>query len=464
MTHKLLFNSITVLTASMLAFALTGCTEREQEPKPNLLLIMIDTLRADHLGLYGYDRDTSPFMDTLAERSLVYDTAYSVANWTNPTIKTLFTGMPPQSIMPPARHRDAIKIPLPTELQTFAELAGQSGYRTHALVDHPGINARLHFDQGFDSYTMLFEKGTQRQRGWDKSRTDHVLEAFADMLDAAPPVQAVEAKPQLPQPFLGYLHVVYPHRPYDRIPGKYRNLFGDQHYGKIEPAKRQQIINAYDAQIRQTDDLVKDLFAQLGQRELLENTWVIITSDHGESFWEHGSFEHGKTFFDEEIRVPMLVVPPLGQAAVAERISQPVSNLDVFATLTDLMKQPMPEGAEGVSLAHGSGGLGSVDRNLYSTSPHSSDIHARAIISQGYKLHLYPDSTLYQEVLLFDLTADPEETRNLAEQQANLTVRLNNDLSAHRERTEIDREWLIQTNSEPDTEELEGLRSLGYIQ
>lgn len=427
---------------------------KDQAPKPNILIVLIDTLRSDHLGLYGYERETSPFMDTLAERSFVYETTYSVSNWTNPTIKSIFTGMFPQSVMTPAFHRKAIKLPLPEELVTFAELARQSGYDTHALVDHPGINANLRFDQGFDSYTLLFGDRRGKKRGWIKSRTQHVEEVFTEMLGN-----------KTESPLLAYLHVVYPHLPYDQIPGRYRGMFGDQHYGEIDRSKRRQLINAYDAQIRQTDDLINNLFRRLAAFQMLENTWVIITSDHGESFWEHGSFEHGKTFFDEEIRVPMIVTPPLGSPLTGGRIATPVSNLDLFATIADLVGQPMPEGSEGFSLANGLIGIEQADeRDLFSESPHSDDILARAVISGTHKFHTYPGSDFYIPEMLFDLENDPKETRNVAPDQQPLIQQLRAKLDQHIEKTEIDREWLKQRVIDPDEATLEGLRSLGYIQ
>jgi arylsulfatase len=428
--------------------------QRLAQPQPNVLVVLVDTLRADHLGSYGYRRDTSPAMDALAARGLLFEHSYSVSNWTNPAIKSLFTGLPPQSVMKPARHREAITLPLPVEVETFAELAKAANYRTHALVDHPGINAPLQFDQGFDTYTMLFREGTERKKGWEKSDTAYVISEFEQMLDRDPDTA-----------FLAYLHVVYPHMPYDRIPDQYRGRFGKDDYSRIDRSRRQMIINAYDAQVRQTDDLVASLVERLDQRGLLENTWIIITSDHGEAFWEHGRFEHGKTFFDEEIKVPLIIVPPLSMADRAQRVTAPVSTIDVFPTIAALLRQPLPPGRPGVSLADGLATLpDAASRPVFSESPHSLNIHARAIVQDGYKLHVQPRKKQTNQEKLFNLAADPGEKRDLLKQERPRAKELRGLLREHQESTSADRKWLQQTVTDPDAETLEGLKSLGYIQ
>ncbi|MGD8330827.1 MAG: sulfatase-like hydrolase/transferase, partial [Acidobacteriota bacterium] len=214
-------------------------------PRPNIVVVLVDTLRADHLGTYGYARDTSPAIDALARRGTVFTTAYSVSNWTNPAIKSMFTGRSPQAVMEAATHDEAIRIPLPPAVTTFAELVQERGYRTAALVDHPGIKPWGNFDQGFEDYTMLYEEGAGGRGGWGKSDIEYVAGRFAEQIDAF-----------AGEPFLIWLHVVYPHRPY-LAPEPYRGVFGPDSYDDGDDREqRDAMINAYDAEIRRTDDLV----------------------------------------------------------------------------------------------------------------------------------------------------------------------------------------------------------------
>jgi len=149
-----LFLIILTAVALKLYFAPSGSKISD----PNIVFILIDTLRADHLGCYGYDRDTTPNIDRIAKQGILFSNLYSVSNWTNPTIASLFTGLYPQGIFPQAWHKKAVKFVLPSELDTLAEVVRKAGYKTVALVEHPGINPEHRFDQGFDEYIMFHKK------------------------------------------------------------------------------------------------------------------------------------------------------------------------------------------------------------------------------------------------------------------------------------------------------------------
>lgn len=422
-----------------------------ETPRPNIVVVLVDTLRADHLGTYGYDRDTSPAIDALARRASVFTSAYSVSNWTNPAIKSMFTGRSPQAVMEEATHAEAIRIPLPPSVTTFAELAQEHGYRTAALVDHPGIKPWGNFDQGFERYTMLYEEGAAGRGAWGKSDIEYVAGQFGERLDEYGD-----------EPFLIWLHVVYPHRPY-HPPDAYAGTFGPDDYEEYEPAAREPIVSAYDAEIRRTDDLVARLEDALAARGRLQDTWILLTSDHGEGFWEHGFAEHGNAFYDEAIRVPLILVPPLGHQGTAGRVATPVSNLDVFATVAGIAGIVVPENTEGVSLVDGGPAASDRPRALFSESAHSYDIHARTILRGGFKYTHYPSRPEDQRYFLFDLTADPGERDNLYGTRPELQTDLRALLEAHRARAATELATLTQTVVEPDPETLEALRALGYI-
>lgn len=444
--------SVAVVLAAVLIWARPGFLFPSPK-KPNIVVIMLDTLRPDHLGAYGYPRDTSPAIDDLANRGIVFTSAYSVSNWTNPAIKSIFTGLSPQAVMREAWHKEAIRMPLPEEVTTFAELLQTNGYRTIGLVDHPGINHGGNFNQGFDHYTMLFREGAKGRGGWGKSDVGHVTEQFSQQLDES-----------LNDPFLIYLHVVYPHRPY-KPPSPYQGMFGPDSFDGYKKRFREPIINAYDAEIKRTDDLIAGVNEAITSRGLLEDTWVILLSDHGEGFWEHGFAEHGNVFFNEAIKVPLIVVPPLGQQEGPKRVNTPVSNLDVFSTILDIAGIPVPEGTMGFSLIDGDLSAQNMpSRILFSESAHSFDIHARTVIRDDLKYTNYPNESDPEIILLFNLNKDPSEITSLYGTMPEIEAEYQELLNEHQERSSLEREWLKQSIVEPDERTLEGLKSLGYIQ
>jgi arylsulfatase len=362
----------------------------------------------------------------------------------------MFTGLDPQAVMPEAAHDEAIRMPLPLSVDTFAELVKRRGYRTAALVDHPGIRPWGNFDQGFDSYTMLYEEGAPGGRGWAKSDIDHVAAQFGARIDDDPET-----------PFLIYLHVVYPHRPYTPM-GDYGGLFGPDGYDEYVPEQRELLVNAYDAEVKRTDDLVALLNDALAARDLADDTWIIFTSDHGEGFWEHGFAEHGNVFYDEMIKVPLILVPPQGDLAMPARLDTPVSNLDVFATILDIASVEPPVGSDGRSLLDPET-WSDATRSLFSESPHKYDIHGRAIIRDGIKYMHYPGRPAGERDFLFDLRRDPREQTNLFGARPDLQAGLQDILQEHRQLAASELDRLTQTTVEPDEETLERLRALGYI-
>ncbi|MGB5295110.1 MAG: sulfatase-like hydrolase/transferase, partial [Thermoanaerobaculia bacterium] len=167
--------------AMLVLVVVAGCSDRAGDTRDNVVLVMVDTLRADHLGCYGYERETSPNLDKLASSGVLFESFYSVAPWTNPAIASLFTGRYPRAVFPPLPHKKAIGIPLPSQLPTLAERLQEAGYRTVALVDHPGINPELQFDQGFERWSGLFREGDFDT--WAVTDSDFVLEQVEAALD-----------------------------------------------------------------------------------------------------------------------------------------------------------------------------------------------------------------------------------------------------------------------------------------
>ncbi len=402
---------------------------------PNLIVILIDTLRPDHLGAYGYSRPTSPAIDEIAAGSLLFERAYSTAPWTNPTIATLFTGYYPQELFPVLPHRLAIHQALPLAVDTLAERLHAAGYRTVALVDHPGIGPGLHYDQGFESFHRLFQEAGVP--AWGITDTGFVFEQVDHQLAS------------IASPFFLYLHLVYPHRPY-AAPADYQQLFGPR-FTRLGPKQRDGVINAYDAEIRYTDDLIGRIAAALRQRGLWEKSWVVILSDHGEGFWEHGFAEHGNTLFDELLHVPLILHPPAARGLAPQRITRPVSLVDFWPTMLDLAEIELPKAVGARSLIRDGN-----EHPLFSESKHSRDLSERSVRSRGFK---YIGDL--QHGTVFDLQADPGESSPLPD-RPELRSELVALLRQHEQTAQASRRHWGGNVRPVDESTLQRLRALGY--
>jgi len=439
-----------LIGSTALLLAVVGCAFRAGGEQDNVVLVMVDTLRADHLGCYGYDRDTSPNLDRLAASGVLFENFYSVAPWTNPAIATLFTGKYPRAVFPPLPHKKAIGLPLPSQLPTLAERLQEGGYRTVALVDHPGINPELRFDQGFEQWHSLFLDGGFDS--WTVTESDFVLDQFLASLEELGR-----------QKFFLYLHLVYPHRPY-APPPPYDSMFGPSS-PKTGRGRRQEMINAYDGEIRYTDELIGRIAEALDERRSTQSTWLLVTSDHGEGFWEHHQAEHGNSFFNELTRVPLILVPPQREGVAGLRVKSPASLVDVKPTILGLAGLDPEEDLEGRDLRTSWSNPADFDapRWLFLASPHSKDVEAAAVIRGDLK---FIDRLPWRKArpALFDLTEDPAEKHNLAGDSPR-TTEMSRRLKAHLKQTEQQRSRLLSEEAvELDEEVLDRLRALGYLQ
>lgn len=439
-----------------LVFAFGGCRAVPPPPPPpaSVVFILIDTLRADHLGVYGYDRPTSPAIDRLAAESLVFRQARSVAPWTNPTIASLFTGRRPTAVLEPAVHRLAVETRLPPDLPLLAEKLRDAGLRTAALVDHPGISPGLGFARGFETFTRLFE-GLDKPR-WGFTDDDIVLAAFAEQVARFGGER-----------FFLYLHLVYPHRPYEP-PAPFDTMFGEI-TDQTSRAVRDQMVNAYDAEIRFTDQVVEQVLAELARQQRLDDAWIVLTSDHGEGFWEHGRDEHGNSLFDELLHVPLIVRPPRGSGIAPRAIEAPVSLVDLHATVLeaaagDRLRSTATTGGRSLLRFLDEDAAGLVD-DVVSQQQHTGDVHATAIVRGSWKLILAADPKARQRVRLFDLVADPDEHDERAAAQEETARRLERSLLQHVARDTRDRARLAErAPGELDADEIAKLKALGYLQ
>ena len=317
----------------------------------NVILVVVDTLRADHLGCYGYERTTSPFIDSLASRAVLFEDVTSASSHTVPSVISLWSAVYPHrhgnQYFP---HTNSFRAPrkrvrphVPDSLRLLSEYLGSAGYRTAAVVTNPWMQPRYGFARGFDDYRFLHNARWTDHQG--AARVNEVARGLLEEWGDAP--------------FFLYLHYMDVHGPYEP-PGAYREQFtggsrGSDVYrnGPLPDAKPLDVgftRALYDGGIRGFDDELRALVSHLAARGILESTLLVFAADHGEEFHEHGGMGHGWTLYEEVTRTPLFFVhPALG--AAGRRVSGPVSTVDILPTLLELVGADVPSGLDGISLA-----------------------------------------------------------------------------------------------------------------
>ncbi len=337
----------------LLLLGLAACGGDEPSPgdRPNVLLITVDTLRADRLGFMGYGRTTSPAMDELAERGVIFERAYAPSPWTLPSMASIHTGLYPSS-HGLKRPQDAI----PPEARTLAEVLSQAGYRTDSIVSNPLVHPRFGHSQGFGSFD------TEDAKGHEHVSTPGITERALALLDQ----YAVDEPRE--QPFFLSLLYFDPHydwrshglgfasdQPVGRITGEetiehLRDLAGGA--GGLSEGEVRQLVDCYDEEIAFTDQGIGELLDALERLGLADNTIVVLTADHGEEFLEHGWLGHTRFLYEGMVHVPMVVCDPRDEDTHGMRYSEPVSTVSVMPTVLDLVGlDPELHGPDEPSLA-----------------------------------------------------------------------------------------------------------------
>lgn len=315
------------IAIASLAF-LVGCAESEApaEPTtpPNILVISMDTMGANHMACYGYSIPNTPFLGEFAESADLWENCYSTAPWTLPAHASMFTGL-----YPTQHGAHSFKVtremrnvnPLPMDNTTLAEVVSELGYQTGAFIANKHyLNGSFNVGQGFDTFHVF--------RSGDIARADLVNRKVKEWLE-----------PERQQPFFLFINYMDTHRPYrseeregmfdfpvERNSGQILNRLmpfvltgkGDEHLDELKQLSAQ-----YDTAIANLDEKLRELFAHLESKGLLENTLVILTSDHGEYLGEHDLLEHSKDVYQEALHVPLIVRHP-GQT-VGKRIGSPTT-------------------------------------------------------------------------------------------------------------------------------------------
>lgn len=396
----------------------------------NVILISIDTLRADRLGCYGYPRPVSPCIDGFSERCFLFENAYSHAPYTLPSHGSLFT-----SVYPTVHGLHGLHNTLPASIETLAEILAKNKGMATAAFNHGGyLSHGFGFDRGFDLYCEVDPLADRFYRSREKGSSQKVLAWIDENAN---------------QPFFLFYHtmMVHEYRPPEELavefnrgcgsalkPGKgtFKRINALRVLNEGLPREDLEFLtNMYDAGIRATDQALGELLDHLESRGLLQRTVIVITSDHGEEFLDHGCVDHMKTVYNELIHVPLLVHLP-GMSG-GTRIPDLVSHVDVMPTLLDLLRIPAPKGIQGISLLPRMRGDTMNERPVYAETHMPADNDRYCIIHGEWK---YIESSTDPRLPfptpapaeLYNLAGDPLEHHNLIERQKSTGERMKENL------------------------------------
>jgi len=466
--------------------ALAGATFVGPHPldrgAPHVLLITIDTVRADHCSVYGYARPTTPVLEEIARDGVVFDDAYAPMATTAPAHASLFTGLAP------ARH-GIVKngLVLPARFETLAEHLTSAGYDTAAVVSSFAVHGKFGFRQGFATYDDRFDsepnlprwqwEGFVRQGAFDR---DARLTTFRG-------VHWLRSERDRRAPFFLWVHYFDPHHPHDP-PAPYDRLFASEETQESVAGELATTVARYDAEIRETDDAIGVLLAELDAQQLRASTLVVVAGDHGEGLMDHDWMHHGLHLYEEAIRVPLVARWP-GHLPAGQRLAGPVQLADLAPTILELagaggaapinQRPPSPtvptagtasattrDPTAAVSLVSAMAGTTTLDpaRPMFFQRRRYDEERRRDIEVHGEKHAVrvgpwkYIEAPAEHTYELYDLAHDPGETRNLAASEPARTQRLATDLAAWRKlHTQTDRSTGVP---DPDAARL---RALGYV-
>lgn len=461
----------------------------------NVVVVLIDTLRADHLGAYGYERPTSPHFDAYARDAVLFKHAVSQAPWTKPSVASLMTGAFPHK-HGVVSSRDA----LGPELPTLAETMGGRGYRTAAFSANPWITPEFRFDRGFDEFesgramgaqlTNLYRLLKRTDRGLKKvgvptnlaswvfwGSSGNVGNSERDRLLTDGVVDWLGKQGQ--DPFFLYVHLIGPHDPYDP-PADYVKRFRDPAWqgppgptvpparvqtvfekaAPLEPATQAALIAQYDAAIAYADEQFGRIIEALRASGQLDKSLVVVVADHGEEFYEHGNWRHGNQLYNEVVHVPLAFRLP-GRLAAAERPDLAMV-VDIFPTVVALVDgKDLAKKGDGRSLF-----AAQTDPSPTVFSEHwwlDGGTYTAKMVQRGaMKLHDARDQNRDQErAELYNLASDAGEERNLLENPAavseNGVGELHNLLARFGDKMSV-----ASVSVDVDQSTKERLRQLGY--
>ncbi|NNK48404.1 MAG: sulfatase [Gemmatimonadetes bacterium] len=376
------------------------------EPTPNIILISIDSLRADRLGVYGHARNTSPNIDRLASAGVVFDNAYSTTSWTLPSHVSMLSGLYPE-VHGVRKGKQKVS----KQVVLCSEVFERMGYRNMAVVSGPYLNRRFGFNQGFEDYddrTIRF-RSTPASHAGVTSPQQH--ERIVEVLDTLGEDR-----------FFLFLHYWDVHLDYEP-PGRYGTMFDPDYSGDIsgrgfldnedirdgmDPRDLEHLLALYDGEIAFTDHHIGLLMDELEQRGLFEQSLIVFTADHGDEFFEHGGKGHRRTLYNESLQVPLIVKFPGGSFA-GHRVDSAASLVDIVPTVYDYMDIDWPWEHNGQSLLPAILGWAVPDGD----QPRFADLHGEIASAIEGRWKVVRTAGESPTVELYDLALDPGERENL---------------------------------------------------
>lgn len=462
---------------------------KKTQENPNVIFILIDALRADHLSSYGYQRNTSPYIDSIAREGVLFRNAISSAPWTVPSVTSMFTSLYP-SVHGVLKHSQTSMGMLNNDYVTLAELLLEGGYETAGIVSNPWLNRGININQGFKTYRMVDWKNasevTSEALSWLDRRSSSPF--LLSWLDKRPII-----------PFFLYVHYMDVHAPYNNVPQSYNRLFAENRenlfkrniseeelkkmpsYWGIKDVNKMDLnsyITPYDQKIRFVDDEIKNLINKLETTDLLDNTLIVIVSDHGIQFLEHGRWDMGGNLHDENIHIPLIMKFPrkLPRNYI---IDNQVRSIDIMPTLLEMLNFSAPDNINGESLLPLIYKKEKINLDAFSEAVYDyEDVNNKLIENinnqiqslrtNEFKIIYDHDiSSLRRGLYFYDLKMDSKESFNLTQNnkyknqferlynRLNYIIKENNGLVKYYEKNQT-----VELNKETKDK----LKSLGYIQ
>ncbi|MBN2719313.1 MAG: sulfatase [Deltaproteobacteria bacterium] len=438
----------------------------EKPPFNKVLVVLIDALRADKLGCYGFNEPTSPAIDQLARESILFENVHSASPWTAPSFGTLFTGVSPtvhgagkmlgkNSKSGKSVHGVTVG-GIRKDLPTLAELMPEK-MKTAAVVNNSFVCKELGYARGFDDFDFQIARLTSYRTA--DQVTDAAIKWLAQNRNNS---------------FFYFLHYFDPHIQY-APPKKYLPIFAPNkppriaypfidhasaRDGSLNPSKAEKafIRGLYHGEVRFVDDEFNRLVAFMTREGLMDDTWIIILSDHGEELFEHGSFDHGHRYEEEVTRVPWIIRPPGGKWHAGLRVSANVSHVDIFATLLDLANVSLPAHSEGESVLPMLDQKENGSRTSYMEFNLFNGQQA-ALFDGRYKL-IY--DIRRESAFVYDLLNDPAEQKKLNDANDQF-AKLLEQLKRKQAKLKTISSGKEENSAVLSDESRDALKSLGYI-
>ena len=455
-----------------------------QRKRPNVIFILIDALRADHLPMYGYSRQTAPNLSHFSRQGIIFTRMYAPAPWTKPSIATIFSSLYP-AVHKVTNDRDFFS----DSVTTLPEVLRAAGYKTFAVSANGYVSPTFGYAQGFDEFRVWKTKSTFRitmmgRLAEDVLGSKRLGRMLGERVEIVPQADAITditlrwVSQGRTEPFFLYIHYIDPHDPY-RPPSPYDRAFDfrrdpPMRAGGVDPLKlipkgqdREKIgrtLDQYDGEILYTDSQVDRLLKGLRETGVLDNALVIVTADHGEEFFEHGQDLHSKTVYEELLHVPFIMSWP-GRMSAGVSYEGMVGNIDIMPTILSLVGIEPPAGIQGINLTPQLARPtdSRPKRNLFA-QVNNNNFSLEMVRDERYKLirHIRGPQQGLEE--FYDLEQDPLERANIAPRAKAEMAALRKDLDAFNKFasqpvTHIRAEQVQKLDR--DTEK--ALRSLGYI-